>query len=89
MNSWQKHLQKHRLAKVKQNTLNALWKFLISISGGSNMLDMPYFMENEEWYYYDSQERKFILTENAPQKAKESYKKFYEELNRGRTVKPE
>lgn len=53
------------------------------------MLDMPYFMENEEWYFYDSQERKFILTENAPQKAKESYEKFYEELPRVNVTVPE
>ena len=42
--------------------------------------DIPYFMENEEWYYYDYEKRKFVLTEKAPKKARQSYKEFYEEL---------
>lgn len=46
--------------------------------GGSMFVDMPYFMENEEWYYFDFVERKYKLTEKAPQKAIESYKKYYE-----------
>lgn len=44
------------------------------------MVDMPYFMENEEWYEYDYSKRKYVLTDKAPQKAKESYKEFYKEL---------
>lgn len=39
----------------------------------------PYFMENEEWYYYDEQEEIFKLTDKAPEKAKESYRQFYED----------
>lgn len=44
------------------------------------MYDMPYFMENEEWFYFDYKSRKFMLTQFAPQKAKESYKEFYQNL---------
>lgn len=40
---------------------------------------MPYFMENEEWYYYDEKEEIFKLTDKAPEKAKESYRQFYED----------
>ena len=39
------------------------------------MLDMPYFMTNESWYYFDGE--KFVLTEEAPEKAKESLEQFY------------
>ena len=41
------------------------------------MLDMPYFMTNDEWYYFDYQKRKYVLTDKAPEKAKDSYKQFY------------
>lgn len=44
------------------------------------MLDMPYFMKNKEWYRFDYEKRMYVLTEKAPQKAKESYKKFHKEL---------
>lgn len=48
------------------------------------MLDMPYFMENEEWYYFDAKLKKYVLTDKATKKAKESYKQFYDYLeNRG------
>lgn len=40
------------------------------------MIDMPYFMTNKEWYYFDFQKRIFVLTEKAPQRAKESYDEF-------------
>ena len=46
------------------------------------MLDMPYFMENEEWYEFDFDKRIFVLTEKAPKEAKESYEKFYNELEK-------
>ena len=42
---------------------------------------MPYFMENEEWYEYDWKNKKYILTNKAPEKAKESYEEFYKQLN--------
>lgn len=43
------------------------------------MQDRPYFMEDKSWYDFDFEKRKFVLTENAPEKAKESYKEFYRE----------
>lgn len=36
----------------------------------------PYFMTNKEWYYYDREEFRIKLTDKAPKKARESYKKF-------------
>lgn len=45
-------------------------------------IEKPYFMENEEWYYYDDNdsERGYKLTDKAPEKAVRSYEEFYEEL---------
>ena len=40
------------------------------------MQDMPYFMEDSSWYYFDG--RKFALTDKAPEKAKKSLEEFYE-----------
>lgn len=42
---------------------------------------MPYFMECEEWYEYDWINKKYVLTDKAPKEAKESYERFYKELN--------
>ena len=42
------------------------------------MKDMPYFMENEEGYYFDYKKGKFVLTDKAQEKAVESYKEFYD-----------
>ena len=44
------------------------------------MIDMPYFMKNEEWYYFDYNKRKYVLTDKAPDKAKRSYNEYYKEL---------
>lgn len=41
----------------------------------------PYFLTNKEWYYYDIETGRYKLTDKAPKKAKESYKKYYEELD--------
>lgn len=46
------------------------------------MQDRPYFMEDKTWYEFDFKKRKFVLTNNAPEKAKESYEEFYKERNR-------
>lgn len=46
------------------------------------MLDMPYFMNNEDWYEYAWKKEKYILTDKAPKEAKESYEKFYNELEK-------
>lgn len=44
-------------------------------------LEMPYFMQNKEWYYYDEEEEIYKLTEKASKEAIESYKEFYKELS--------
>ena len=41
-------------------------------------LEKPYFMERQEWYYFDEKEFCYKLTEKAPKEAIESYNKFYE-----------
>lgn len=43
--------------------------------------DIPYFMINEAWWYYDWKEWKYKLTSLAPQRAIESYKEFYNDLS--------
>ena len=40
------------------------------------MQDMPYFMTNKKWYKFDFEKRMFVLTEHAPDEAKESYKEY-------------
>lgn len=49
------------------------------------MVDMPYFMTIEEWYYYDYDEKKYKLTKDAPNEAKQSYKEFYLQVYGGNT----
>lgn len=44
-------------------------------------IDKPYFMNNEDWFYFDGAERRYKLTDKAPLKAVESYKEFYSLLN--------
>ena len=39
----------------------------------------PYFMTNEEWFYFDEKEWVYKLTPEATEKAKQSYKEFYSE----------
>lgn len=46
----------------------------------------PYFMNNDDWYYYDYEEKKYKLTDKAPQKAIESYNEFYKLLDESREV---
>ena len=41
--------------------------------------DLPYFMENEEWYTFNEEEWKYELTDKAPQEAIDSYNDFYKE----------
>lgn len=38
----------------------------------------PYFVENEEWYYFDEKAFRYKLTDKALKKAIESYKEWYE-----------
>ena len=44
-----------------------------------NIIEMPYFMEKEEWYYYDEEEEIYKLTDKATEKAKQSYIEYYSE----------
>lgn len=44
-------------------------------------IDMPYFMKNEAWYFFDRKKKKYVLTEKATDEAKESYRDFYKEVN--------
>lgn len=39
--------------------------------------DIPYFLSNPKWYYYDEDEGIYRLTSKAPKKAIESYNEFY------------
>lgn len=40
----------------------------------------PYWHKNKEWYYYDTKEMIFKLTDKAPPMAIISYNEFYKEL---------
>lgn len=48
------------------------------------MVDMPYFMTNDEWFYYDYKTKKYKLTEKAPYKVKKSYEDFYSNIYGGK-----
>lgn len=41
----------------------------------------PYFMKNEEWYKHDDKHNKYVLTDKAPEEARKSYEKFYNEYH--------
>ena len=40
----------------------------------------PYFIENEEWYYFDEEEEIYKLTDKAPQEAIDSYNEYCKEM---------
>lgn len=40
------------------------------------MQDIPYFMTNKKWYKFDFDRRMFVLTDEAPKEAKESYDQY-------------
>lgn len=42
----------------------------------------PYFMTNPDWFYFDEDAWKYKLTSKAPDKARDSYKEFYAELEK-------
>ena len=44
------------------------------------ILDKPYFMENENWYFFDENEFIYKLTDKATKKAQKSYLDFYNTL---------
>ena len=39
--------------------------------------EKPYFMTNEDWYYYDVKSFKCKLTDKAPKEAIDSYNEYY------------
>jgi len=39
--------------------------------------ERPYFLSNEEWYYYDKEEFCYKLTNKATKEAIKSYEEFY------------
>lgn len=41
----------------------------------------PFFMRNNNWYYYDYAQHKYILKDNVPYEAIQSYKDFVGEEN--------
>ncbi len=48
--------------------------------------DIPYFMQNPDWYYHDDKEGIYKLTDKAPEEARKSYKDFYYELNEAHLI---
>lgn len=44
-------------------------------------LDKPYFMLDITWYEYSDELGIYILTDDAPQEAIDSYNEFYQVLN--------
>lgn len=45
------------------------------------ILEEPYYMTNEEWYYFDEKESRYKLTDKAPPEAKKSYEEYQELIN--------
>ena len=45
------------------------------------MKDMPYFMTDNRWYEFDFKKRMFVLTKDAPEKAKESYEEYLKQMD--------
>ena len=40
----------------------------------------PLFAKNKEWYYFDEEQGKCVLTDKAPPEAVKSYEEFYNEI---------
>lgn len=49
----------------------------------------PYFMSNEDWYYYDRKEHKLKLTDKAPPEAVKDYEEHYEMMKKSRFMDDE
>lgn len=41
------------------------------------IIEKPYFMANEEWFYFSQDEFRYKLTDKATAEAKRSYEEFY------------
>jgi hypothetical protein len=44
-------------------------------------------MTNPEWFRYDLKKGTYVLTDKAPEKAKNSYKRFYSRLENSYEIK--
>lgn len=44
------------------------------------MVDIPYFMENEIWYRFDAIKKRYVLSDDAPKKARESFEEWAQEV---------
>ena len=42
--------------------------------------EIPYFMTNEKWFYFDAEKKRFELTSLATDEAQKSYDEFYKAL---------
>ena len=40
-------------------------------------IEKPFFMSNDEWFYFDEDKMQYFLTEKATQTAKKGYEEFY------------
>ena len=49
------------------------------------MIPVPYCFTNKEWFEFDEEKEKYVLTDKAPQKSIESYNEFYND-NEGETM---
>lgn len=49
--------------------------------------ELPYFMTNDDWFYFDEAEWKYKLTQNAPQEAVDSYNEHYKLLEQNKIKK--
>lgn len=45
------------------------------------IVERPYFLTNKKWYYYDENNYKYVLTDKASQKAKNSYNEYYNKFD--------
>ena len=48
-------------------------------------IEKPYFMTNPAWYTFNEEEWKYELTEDAPERARESYAEYYDTLDSVKT----
>lgn len=44
------------------------------------MFDMPFFMSNPKWFWFNADENRFVLNDEAPQKARDSFFEFYKAI---------
>lgn len=47
------------------------------------IVDVPYFMTNKDWYTFDAEKWRFVLTDKAPKEAAKSLEEFYAAIDDG------